>query len=76
MSKTVSIPLKIDLLVRLEILLQPAWLLPHDPSRCSSTVRILAKKRPSSQITIVVPIKQKMVRKRQVIQKCPFLDPL
>jgi hypothetical protein len=35
-------------------------------------VRILAKKHPSSQITTLVPIKQEMVRKRQVIQRCPF----
>jgi hypothetical protein len=36
----------------------------------------LWKKRPSNRITIVVPIKQETVRKRQVIQKCPLLDPL
>jgi hypothetical protein len=57
--------------------LLPIWhILPHDPSRCSSTVRILAKKRRSGWITTLVPIKQEIVRKRQVIQKCPFLGPL
>jgi hypothetical protein len=34
------------------------------------------KKHPFGRITTLVPIKQEMVRKRQVIQKCPFLDPL
>jgi hypothetical protein len=57
--------------------LLPIWLvLPHDPSHCSSTVRILVKKHPSGQITTLVPIKQEMVHKWQVIQKCPFLVPL
>jgi hypothetical protein len=57
--------------------LLPIWpVLPHDPSHCSYTVRILAKKCPSGRITTLVPIKQEMVHKRQVIQKCPFLDPL
>jgi hypothetical protein len=57
--------------------LLPIWhVLPLDPSRCSSTVRILMKKRPSSRITTLVPIKQEMVCRQQVIQKCPFLDPL
>jgi hypothetical protein len=57
--------------------LLPIWpVLPHDPSRCSSIVRILVKKRHSSRITTLVLIKQEMVRKRQTIQKCPFLDPL
>jgi hypothetical protein len=50
--------------------------LPHNPSRCSSTVRILAKRHPSGWITTLIPIKQEMVRKWQVIQKRPFLDPL
>jgi hypothetical protein len=55
----------------------PIWpILAHDPSRCSSTVRILAKKHPSGQITTLLPIKQEMVCNWQVIQKCPFLDPL
>jgi hypothetical protein len=62
--------------VRLETLSQSVWLLPYDPSRRSSMVRILTKKRPSVQITTLVPIEQEMVRKQQVIQKCPFLDPL
>jgi hypothetical protein len=44
MGKTVSIPLKINSSVRLEILSQPAGLLLHNPSHCSSTVRILVKK--------------------------------
>jgi hypothetical protein len=39
-------------------------------------MRILVKKHPSSRITTLVPIKQEMVHKWQVIQKCPFLDPL
>jgi hypothetical protein len=34
------------------------------------------EKCPSGRITTLVPIKQEMVRKRQMIQKCPFLDPL
>jgi hypothetical protein len=34
------------------------------------------KKRPSGRIINLVPIKQEMVRKRQVIQEYPFLDPL
>jgi hypothetical protein len=57
--------------------LLPIWpVLPHNPSRCSSTVRILTKKHPSSRITALVPIKHEMVCKRQVIQKCPFQDPI
>jgi hypothetical protein len=46
--------------------------LPHDPSHRRSMAWILAKKHPSGQINTLVPIKQEMVRKRQVIQKCPF----
>jgi hypothetical protein len=34
------------------------------------------KKRPSGRITTLAPIKQEIVHKWQVIQKCPFLDPL
>jgi hypothetical protein len=34
------------------------------------------KKHHSGRITTLVPIKQEMVREWQVIQKCPFLDPL
>jgi hypothetical protein len=57
--------------------LLPIWpVLPHDPSRCNSTVRILVKKCPSGRITTLVPIKQETVCIWQVIQKCPFLDPL
>jgi hypothetical protein len=39
---------------------------------CRSTMGILAKKRPSGRITTLVPIKQKMVRNQQVIQRFPF----
>jgi hypothetical protein len=57
--------------------LVPIWpVLPHDPSRYSSTVRILVKKRPSGWITTLVPIKQEMICMWQMIQKCPFLYPL
>jgi hypothetical protein len=57
--------------------LQHIWpILPLDPSRCSSIVRILAKKHSSGQITTLVPIKQETVRKRQVIKKYAFLDSL
>jgi hypothetical protein len=57
--------------------LLPIWpVLPDDPSRCSSTVRILVKKCPSGQTTTLGPIKQETVRMQQVIQKCPFLEPI
>jgi hypothetical protein len=57
--------------------LVPIWpVLPHNPSRVSSTVRILAKKHPSGRVTTLVPIKQETVHKQLVIQKCPFLDVL
>jgi hypothetical protein len=46
--------------------------LSHDSSHCRSTVKIVAKKHPSGQITTLVPINQEMVCKLQVIQKCPF----
>jgi hypothetical protein len=49
--------------------------LPHDPFRYRSTVRILVKRHLSGQITTLDPIKQEMVRKQQVIQKCPLVDP-
>jgi hypothetical protein len=58
----------------MEQLLAIRHVLPHDPSHCRSTVRILVKKHPSGQITTLITIKQEIVRKQQVIQKCLSLD--